>query len=89
MTKRAKQGDLMVWNIINMPSMPNHHPVIDIDHARRLIDCLAESQWLDDEIISNAFGLEVFDDGEWIEWHDEEGRDIDEHFENENENDND
>lgn len=30
---------------------------------------------------SNTGGLEVFEDGEWVDYYDEDGRDIDEHFE--------
>lgn len=82
MTKRAetKQGYLRVWNIINPPSDPILYPVEDIEHARKLMDSLIESQLLDHRVHTNAFGLQVFEDGEWIEWSDEEGRDIDEHL---------
>ena len=30
---------------------------------------------------SNTGGLEVFEDGEWVDYYDKDGRDIDEHFE--------
>lgn len=76
-----KEGNLRVYNIINPPSEAKFYPVNDIQHAKELIDSMAQSQLLDDVIFANAFGLEVFKDGEWIEWNDDEGRDLDEHFE--------
>jgi hypothetical protein len=76
-----KKGNLRVYNIINVPNIPEHYPVEHIHHAKELIDALAKSQLLDETIISNVFGLEVFEDGEWIDWQDEDGRDLDEHFE--------
>lgn len=76
-----KQGDLRIYNIINLPNMPEYYPVKDIHHAKELIDALAKSQLLDETIISNVFGLEVFEDGDWTDWYDEDGRDLDEHFE--------
>jgi len=72
------EGDLRVWNIINPPNRPTTYPVNDPKHAITLIDALAQSQLLDGNIESNAFGLEVFDGAEWLEWESEEGEDIDE-----------
>lgn len=71
-----RPGDLRVWNVINPPREPETHPVKDADHAMRLIDALADSQLLIREIDSNAFGLEVYRDGDWEEWEDEDGNDI-------------
>jgi len=61
---------------INPPREPMHYPVKDHFHAMRLIDALADSQLLIPGIDSNVFGLEVFKDGEWEEWENEEGDDI-------------
>lgn len=38
---------------------------------------IAEAELRNDEIISNAFGLCVWEDGEWTEWYDDDtGEDI-------------
>ncbi len=75
---RPKPGDLRVWNIINPPREPETYPVMDVAHAMRLIDALADSQLLQPQIVSNAFGLEVYQQGEWEEWEDDEGEGINE-----------
>lgn len=67
---------LRVWNVINPPSPANLYPVKSVVQAKRLIKFLAEEQLEDEAVISNAFGLQVFGDGEWREWEDDEGRDI-------------
>jgi hypothetical protein len=43
-----------------------------------LLDCITENM-----VCQNAQGLQVFEDGEWCEWYDDEGRDIDEWSEDE------
>lgn len=73
---RAKPGDLRVWNIINPPREPEYYPVRDVDHAMRLIDALADSQLLVREIDSNVFGLEVYENGVWQDWENEDGDQI-------------
>ncbi len=75
---RPKQGELRVWNIINPPNEGDKYPVTGLEHAKTLIDALAQSQLLEPRITSNVFGLEVFEDGEWSEWEDENGYGIDE-----------
>ena len=70
-----------VWNVINPPSKPKYYPVGTPLLGYMLINRLANEQLKDKRIWANAFGLEVFEDGEWTEWYDEEGRDVDEAFE--------
>jgi hypothetical protein len=74
--KIPKSGELRVYNIINVPNEATFYPVKDIKHATTLINSLADSQLLDTSIESNVFGLEVFEDGEWLEWESEDGQDI-------------
>jgi hypothetical protein len=78
----AKTNPMRVWNIINPPRKPRVFPVNDINHARALTNALAESQLLDSKITDNAFGLEVWEDGGWVEWSDDDGYDLRGHFEN-------
>jgi len=78
---KTKEGDLRVYNIKNPPNEGDLYPVKDIYHAKKLIEALADSQLLQPEITSNVFGLEVYEDGEWMDWWDDEGRSSHEHFE--------
>jgi len=72
-----KVGSMRVWSVINPPNSPRHYPVNSWQHAAKLIEALADSQLLDKNIHSNAFGLEVLEsDGEWCEWENDEGDDI-------------
>jgi hypothetical protein len=73
-----KEGDLRVWNIINVPGPGTHYPVKSVEHGVLLIDCLAESQLLQPEVGSNVFGLEVYHNGEWEDWYSEDGEELDE-----------
>jgi hypothetical protein len=73
---RPKGGDLRVWNMVNM-NPPVYHPVRSIAHAKQLIDAMAQSQLLNPQITDNAFGLEVYEGGEWVEWSNENGDTID------------
>lgn len=77
----AEEKQLRVWNVINPPREPNHYLVDTPEEAHLLIGTLAKSQLKDSMITSNAFGLEVFEDGKWCEWYNEYGEDIDGAFE--------
>lgn len=72
---------LRVWNVINPPRTPNYHDVNSPNEAVAKINELAAEQLKDDAIFANAFGLEVFEDGEWSEWYSEDGEDIREYEE--------
>lgn len=71
-----------VWNIVNPPAEPAYFPVDSPEAGARLIDRMANEQLPDETIVCNAFGLEVQEaaGGEWEEWYDEDGRDVDEAF---------
>lgn len=70
-------GELRVWYIINPPAEPTYVPVATPEHAIRTINTLAELQLTQDTIWGNAFGLQVWDGEEWVEWYSEEGDNID------------
>ena len=72
----AKEGDLRIWWIRNPPSPPDFILIDSPDEAVPLLDRLGEFD-IKNGIQVNAGGLEVFEDGEWTEWYDEEGNDID------------
>ena len=78
---KAKEGDLRVWWIPQVPGQPFHVPVASVAEARLLVDALAayDAFQYRNRIkpdYSNAGGLEVFEDGEWCEWSDEDGDEI-------------
>ena len=57
-------------------------PIEDIAEGRKILDTLARYDLfqLENKIkpdYSNTGGLQVFDDGEWIDWYDDDGNDID------------
>ena len=75
-------GNLRIWWIPQMPMQPFHVDVANVHEAKLLLDTLARYDTFQFEHnikpdYSNAGGLEVFEDGEWCEWCDEEGADID------------
>lgn len=71
-----KEKDLRVWVIVNPPSDPKYYPIDTPKDAKTLIDAIADEQLKNDDIDCNAFGLEVYEDGEWCEWYGEDGEDI-------------
>jgi len=75
-------GSLRVWWIPQVPGQRFFTPVADLAQAKLLLTTLARYDLfqLEHKIkpdYANVGGLEVFEDGEWIEWNDEEGCDID------------
>ncbi len=78
-----KEGDLQVWWI---PQVPMKAYIVNVDTPRegkKMLDALAQYDLfqLENNIkpdYCNAGGLNVFEDGEWVNWYSEEGEDIDE-----------
>ncbi len=86
MGKRAKktepiEGALRVWHIPQIPCKPFHVAVTSPREAALMLRVLADYDLfqLEQRIkpdYSNAQGLEVFEDGEWCEWCDDDGNEI-------------
>jgi hypothetical protein len=83
-TQEPKQGDLRVWCNVNM-SNTRFYPVPSVEYAKDFIERLANEQLSSDAIVTNSFGLEVYDPDEldvdgnpygWVDWLDDEGEDI-------------
>lgn len=80
--KEPREGDMRVWWIPQVPMKKTFQvEVEDAKEARKMIDTLAEYDWFqyDNDIkpdYSNAGGLEVFEDGEWLEWESADGESI-------------
>ena len=60
-----------------------HIPVKDVAEAKKKIQELTEADLKNPKITDNVGGLQVFQDGEWCEYYDGEGRDIDQIIEEE------
>jgi len=83
--KEVKKGQLRVWHIPQVPMHPFLIYVSSITEAKLVLVTLAEYDLFQLEYkikpdYSNVQGLEVFnesDDGNWTEWEDEEGNNID------------
>ena len=71
-----QEGTLRVWYIINPPAEPTYYYVASPTQGAAAIDRMADAQLKQPWIEANAFGLEVFEDGEWVDWWDEEGNDV-------------
>jgi len=81
--KKVKKGDLKVWWIPQVPMKPFEVPVKNIDEAILLLKTLAlydifqfENNIKPD--YCNAGGLQIYEDGEWIDYYSEDSQDIDE-----------
>lgn len=74
---------LRVWNIINPPNGAMHWTVQTPEEGYALMNREADAQLECDGIVSNAFGLEYFDeeDQEWYDWYSDEGEELDEYME--------
>lgn len=77
-----KEGDLAVWWIPQVPMKSFDVPVKDIEQAMFLLDTLAQYDLfqLENNVkpdYCNAGGLNVFENGEWLEWENEDGEQID------------
>jgi hypothetical protein len=75
-------GSLRVWWIPQVPMSPFRQEVRTVREAKLLLDTLAaydifQFQNRVKPDYCNAGGLEVWEDGEWCEWADEDGISID------------
>ena len=80
--EKVKEATLRVWWMPQVPMTPFYVSVKNLDDAILLLDALANYDLfqLENRIkpdYSNAGGLEIFEDGEWSEYYDEHGNDID------------
>ena len=70
---------LKIWWNSNFGEPNFEWPVKDIDEAKYVLNLLAEYDlYLAERVDANAGGLIVLENGEWVEWYDENGDSIDE-----------
>lgn len=72
---------LRVWWIPQIPMDPFYVEVNDTTQGRKILDTLANYDLFQFENkvkpdYSNTGGLQIFDNGEWLEWESEDGDDI-------------
>lgn len=77
----ANKNDLRVWHIPQVPGKPFHFEVGSPREGLMLMEALAQYDHFQftnniKPDYSNANGLEVFEDGEWVTWYDDDGYDI-------------
>ena len=80
--KKIEEGQLRVWHIPQLPMEGFRVYVATPEEAKKILKVLAIYDLFQLETnvkpdYSNAQGLEVLEDGEWCEWMDEYGDDID------------
>lgn len=77
------EGDLRVWWVQNFTASGSvrSFPVASPEAAIVELHRLADEDLQDDTVWGNAGGLEVYEAGEWCEWYNDEGEDIDEYAE--------
>lgn len=71
-----KEGALEVWWIKNPPNSGKRYPAPSVKDAIVRLQILTDIDLSDASVYSNAGGLEVFRDGEWEEWYDDDGNDV-------------
>lgn len=81
MSATPKTGALRVWHIPQVPGKPFHVDVATLREGALLLRALADYDLFQFKNrikpdYCNAQGLEVFEDGEWSDWYNEEGDDI-------------
>jgi hypothetical protein len=81
--RNPKEGDLMIWWIPQVPMDPYCYPVKTIREAKLVLEILRQYDafQFDHNVkpdYSSVGGLEVFEDGYWTTWYNEDGDDIDE-----------
>lgn len=89
---KNKGGDLRVWWIPQVPMHSFNVLVKNVEEAKLLLNTLADYDIFQFKNrikpdYSNTGGLQVFENGEWVEWYNEEGEDIDEVIKNRTESD--
>lgn len=80
------EKQLRVWWIPQLPMNPFYIEVKTLEEANLLVETLAayDAFQFDNNIkpdYSNVGGLQVFEDGEWIDWYDEDGFEFDDYRE--------
>jgi hypothetical protein len=76
-----KEGDLKVWWIPQVPMKPFEVPVKNLEEAKLLLNVLAAYDFFQFKTrvkpdYANAGGLLSYEEGDWFEWNNDDGEDI-------------
>jgi len=72
-----ESGEIRVWHVQNVPNKAEHYQVSCWEEAIALLDTLITDDLNNQNVFSNAFGMEEYDATlGWSEWYDELGDDI-------------
>jgi hypothetical protein len=71
------EGSLRVWAIRNVPNAPTYQDVATPAEGLEVAKKWVKADLANPSIESNAFGMEIFEDGEWTEWYDDQGQSLD------------
>lgn len=85
----SKEGNLRVYWIPQVPMNPFYVKVRSSEEAQKIMEVLSDYDEFQYENnvkpdYCNAGGLEVFEEGEWVDWVNEDGCDINEIMDIEN-----
>lgn len=80
----AQEGHLRIWWIPQIPGKGFEWAIPDLKTASLMLDVLAaydDFQFAENVKgdYCNMGGLQVFQDGEWVDWEDDDGNDFDEY----------
>ena len=80
-----KEGDLRIWWIPQVPMKAFYWPVQSVDEAVNLCNLLAEYDKFQFENrvkpdYCNVGGLMIFEDGEWVDWCNDEYMDFNDYW---------
>jgi Superinfection exclusion gene product 17 len=80
-SRGATQGALRVWHIPQVPGQPFYVHVDSVNTAIQVLNLLAAYDLFQYQNkvkpdYTNAQGLEVYEGGEWGEWHNDDDEDI-------------
>ncbi len=65
------------WYILNPPDEPEYEIVESPEEGAKWIEKTSKNNNISyNPVFGEAFGLEVFEDGEWCEWYNEYGEDV-------------
>lgn len=86
--KEAREGDLRIWWIPQVPMKAFYVPVKNLEQAVLINNTLAYYDLFQFENkikpdYANVGGLQIFENGEWVDWYDEDAcQDFDEYLKN-------
>lgn len=70
------EGSLRLWAIRNPPNAPTFQDVATPAEGLEVVKKWVKADLANPAIDTNVFGMEIFEDGQWTEWYDEDGQSL-------------